>query len=152
MTEINIASAQDLKGINQLRTAISNDPCSIYKPSWDLSHEDILESKNRITFVSKNKTQIIGYLIVHSNSPFNDSDNDAEVEVLGVHPDHRGQKEATKLLKYAYQYTGDKTNLNHLKLRVSKDNPKAKKLFEKEGFSTCCSGAKGEWMVKDIKR
>lgn len=152
MTEISIASDQDLIGINQLRTAISNDPFSIYKPSWELSHEDILESKNRVTFVSKNQTQIIGYLIVHSDKPFQDSHNNAELEALGVHPDHRGQKVATELLKYVYEYGRDKTNLSQLKLRVSKDNPKAKKLFQKEGFYTCCPETKGEWMAKDIKR
>lgn len=151
MSEIKIASASDLDGINQLIKAVHSDTCSAYKPPFPMNLEDIIHCEDSVTFVSKNNELILGYLRLHSDRSFQDCKNSAEFEMC-VHPDHRNQNEATYLFEHTHQYVINKTNLYRIELKLSKDSTKAKKLYKKLGFCTNVESEKGEIMFRDIKR
>jgi len=88
---------------------------------------DILQSEKRVTFVYEKETKIVGYLILHSEKSFQDDNGSAEFEMC-IHPNYRKKGTATKLLEHALSYAKEETNLKCIKLGLSKDNIKIKKL------------------------
>ena len=145
MHKIDIATAQDLDEINNLRSAIRAS-----FTNYDLGLEDIKQSGKRITFITRNSGQIVGYLSLHSSISFQ-TDNKAVFEV-GIHPDYEGERRATDLVKRAIQYTQEKTNLRHVEALVKKSKPESEGMLKKIGFRVLHKDDLGSTLVIDIQR
>ena len=148
MHKIDIATDQDLDGINNLRRAIRAS-----FTNYDLVDvEDITQSQKRITFVTRTGGQIVGYLSLHSSSMSFQDDNEAEFE-FGVHPDYEGIGRGSALVKRAIQHAEKETNLCRLIALVKKDYSRSEGMLKnKLGFLVLKKDNLGSVLAKDIKR
>jgi len=133
MIKIDMAVAQDLDGINHIRSEVNADPISSHELG-DVGLEDIEQSENSVTFVASDNDQIIGYLSLHNTTSFQ-NDDDATLEMF-VHPDRQGEGIGTALLERIFQYASKNTKLKRLILGVLNDNPSARKLYVRKGIGS----------------
>lgn len=153
MCKINIATDHDLDGINKIIIA-SYNTTSVYKPPALLKLLDIQQNKNQVTFIARDNERIIGFLVVKNKTSFQSAD-EAELEILCVHPASQGKHIGECLLKQTIQHVRDKTKLKRLTLKVLNENLRAIMLFEKVGFVTDyidTISKKGRWMHMYIQR
>jgi ribosomal protein S18 acetylase RimI-like enzyme len=88
--------------------------------------------------LAKLRTPVIEYVRAHFNPDFNPEDETQDGEVyidaLGVDPKYQGKGIGSKLLQFLIQEYGHQKQ-QPLGLIVDEDNPSAKKLYIKLGFS-----------------
>jgi ribosomal protein S18 acetylase RimI-like enzyme len=146
MYRIDIATDEDLEGINNLRRAIR-----AFFTNCDLDLEDITQSRKSITFVTRTGGQIVGYLSLHSRMSFQD-DDEADFE-LCVHPDYEGKGKGSALVEKAIQYATKETNLCRLVALVKKDSSRSEWMLKnKLGFMALKKHNSGSVLAKDIRR
>ena len=145
MRKIDIATDLNLNGINKLRENIGE-----YIGNDNLILYDILKSQNRITFVIREFSEIVAYLILHCSMSFI-NDEYAEFE-FGVHPKHQKQGLGTSLVECAIEYIKNETFLVRLDAKIKKGNSKSERLLRNRFGLKGEPGILGTYLTKDIQR
>jgi RimJ/RimL family protein N-acetyltransferase len=139
----------DLKGINELIKVVRSDPSSIYKPPCDFDLEDIRINDLYTSFVAKAGDQIIGFIELRGKYPFQGKGSSADI-ILFIHPEHKRNGHATKLIKTVESFAQNETNLEKLIARIETGNSPSEQLFKGNNFKQKNKTHCGVDFCKDI--
>lgn len=151
MKSIDIATVQDIEEINNIISKVNADKTHPHS-YCALSLDDFEDSEKKVIFVRRHGKQITAFLSFHCRKSFQKEDV-GSFEVF-AHPDLKGKGNGSALIEFVEQYAKENTKLNRIEIGVLHNNPRAKKLYKKKGFTSLDKGkhTKGEWMEKVIKR